>query len=261
LDLRQLNRRAWDRQVEIGNPWTVPVAPEVIAAARTGRWQIRLTPTKPVPAGWLGDVRGRRVLCLASGGGQQGPVLAAAGATVTVFDNSPRQLEQDRRVAQRDGLAMETVEGTMVDLSAFADDSYDLIVNPVSTIFIDDVRTVWKECARVLRPGGSMLVGVVNPVVYCFDLKLMDTTGQLEMRHKLPYSDSNTLTAEEIEDWQQKGLPLEFSHTLEALVGGQLDAGLVITGLYEDHDQPQPGEVLNGYFEKYIAVRSLKMTR
>jgi len=30
--------------------------------------------------------------CLASGGGQQGPVLAAAGAHVTVFDNSPRQL-------------------------------------------------------------------------------------------------------------------------------------------------------------------------
>ncbi|KAG1318310.1 hypothetical protein G6F63_015276 [Rhizopus arrhizus] len=60
---------------------------------------VRLTP-RALPLDWLGDVRGRRILCLASGGGQQAPVLAAAGADVTVFDLSDGQLEQDRRHAR-----------------------------------------------------------------------------------------------------------------------------------------------------------------
>ena len=69
---------------------------EAIEEARQGRWEIVLTPTKPVPRDWL-EVEGRHVLCLASGGGQQAPILAAAGATVTVLDNSPKQLERDAK--------------------------------------------------------------------------------------------------------------------------------------------------------------------
>ena len=94
-------------------------------------------------------------MCLASGGGQQGPILAAAGADVTVFDNSPRQLEQDRYVADRDGLHLQTVEGDMRDLSCFPDESFDLIVHPVSNVFVPDVKPVWREAYRVLKPGAT----------------------------------------------------------------------------------------------------------
>lgn len=104
MDIREYNHLAWDKQVESGNPWTVPVGLEAIAAARQGQWAIWLTTTKPVPHSWLPDFPGKQVLCLASGGGQQGPILAAAGARVTVFYNSPKQLERDRMVAQREGL-------------------------------------------------------------------------------------------------------------------------------------------------------------
>ena len=94
------NRSAWDREVDSGNEWTVPVGPEIIAAARAGTWSVVLIGYDPVPRDWFGDsLAGADVLCLASGGGQQAPVLAAAGATVTVLDNSPRQLAQDRMVA------------------------------------------------------------------------------------------------------------------------------------------------------------------
>ena len=113
-DILSYNRRAWDRQVERGNPWTVPVSPEVIARARRGDWSIVLTPTKPVPADWFSPLEGLDVLCLASGGGQQGPILAAAGANVTVFDNSPAQLAQDRLVAETEGLTLETVQGDIL---------------------------------------------------------------------------------------------------------------------------------------------------
>ena len=96
MDIRKYNRSAWDQEVDRGNKWTLPVSDEEIAAARVGGWDIVLTPTKPVPKEWFPELEGLDVLCLASGGGQQGPILAAAGASVTVFDNSPKQLEQDR---------------------------------------------------------------------------------------------------------------------------------------------------------------------
>src|SRR5512137_353933 len=174
MDIRRYNRDAWDREVRKSNKWTVPVSADTIAKARRGDWQIVLTPTMPVPADWFPQLKGADVLCLASGGGQQGPILAAAGARVTVFDNSPRQLDRDREVAEREGLDIRTVEGDMADLSAFAGASFDLIVHPVSNIFARDVLPVWREAYRVLRPGGALLAGFSNPINYIFDLDLLD---------------------------------------------------------------------------------------
>src|SRR3954453_11649515 len=114
-DVLGYNRRAWDRQVDGGNRWTVPVGPEEVARARRGDWRIVLTPARPVPADWFPSLLGLDVLCLAGGGGQQGPILAAAGANVTVLDNSPEQLAQDRGVADREGLALETGGGERGD--------------------------------------------------------------------------------------------------------------------------------------------------
>src|ERR1700689_160420 len=127
------NRAAWDRGVDTENEWTRPVGPDVIARARAGDWSVVLIGYEPVPRDWFpAELAGTALLCLASGGGQQGPVLAAAGADVTVFDNSPRQLERDRQVADRDALSVRTVLGDMRDLSAFAAGRFDLVFNPVS---------------------------------------------------------------------------------------------------------------------------------
>src|SRR5262249_37175453 len=130
MDVRDHNRRAWDAQVAGGNRWTIPVTPAVIAAARRGEWEILLTPTRPVPRPWFPPLGDRDLLGLASGGGQQAPILAAAGARVTVLDNSPAQLAQDRLVAEREGLGIRTVEGDMADLRSFADASFDLVFHP-----------------------------------------------------------------------------------------------------------------------------------
>ena len=94
------------------------------------------------------------MLCLASGGGQQGPILAAAGTRVTVFDNSKKQLEQDRYVADRDQLDIQTVRGKMTNLAVFSDSSFDFIVHPVSNTFVANILPVWKEAYRVLSPKG-----------------------------------------------------------------------------------------------------------
>lgn len=259
MDIRAYNRTAWDREVERGNEWTVPVSSEAIAAARQGQWKIFLTPTKPVPRAWFPDLEGLDVLCLASGGGQQGPILAAAGAKVTVLDNSPRQLAQDRFVAERDSLIITTVEGDMADLSTFADQSFDLIVHPVSNVFVPAVRPVWAEAFRVLRHGGALLAGFSNPAIYLFDYDLADRTGILQVKYALPYSDLTSLTDEERQRRViDEGFPLEFSHTLEDQIGGQLDVGFVITGFYEDSYGEEEGDILANYMHTFIATRAVK---
>jgi len=255
MDVRDYNRRAWNRQVEEGNRWTVPVGPEVTAAARQGEWEILLTPTRPVPRHWFPAIPGCDVLCLASGGGQQGPILAAAGARVTVLDNSPRQLAQDAMVAERDGLALATVEGDMADLSVFPPASFELVVHPVSNTFVPEVRPVWREVHRVLRPGGALLAGFCNPVTYIFDWPRWEQ-GVLEVRYRLPYSDLESLTDDEREG-TRGGEPLEWSHTLEDQIGGQLDAGLLLAGFYEDYSG-EADDLLGRYMPTFIATRALK---
>jgi len=236
----------------------VPVSSEAVAAARQGEWEIFLTPSKPVPRQWFPQAEGLSVLCLASGGGQQGPILAAAGAEVTVLDNSPGQLEQERLVADRDSLAVTTVEGDMADLSMFPDGSFGLVVHPVSNLFVSDIRPVWKETFRVLRSGGSLLAGFNNPAVYLFDYELADRTGILQVKYQLPYSDAVDLDADELRQRIEKLEPLEFSHTLEEQIGGQLEAGFIITGLFEDRQDEETGELLARYMPTCIATRAVK---
>ena len=258
MDVRSYNRAAWNRQVESGNAWTVPVGPEVITAARQGHWQVLLTPTAPVPREWFPLMSGCKVLCLASGGGQQGPVFAAAGANVTVLDNSPRQLAQDRFVAERDGLAITTIEGDMADLSMFPDESFDLVFHPVSNVFVPSVRPVWAGAARVLRRCGTLLAGFMNPAVYIFDTDLADEQGILEVRNTLPYSDLAGKSPEALQRQMELGWPLEFSHSLTDQLGGQIAAGLLIAGLYEDTYPPEDPYPLAKYMPMFIATRAIK---
>ncbi len=243
-------------RVAEGDVWTLPVSPEEIERARFGDWSIVLTPNKPVPRDWFGDVAGKTILCLASGGGQQGPILAAAGARVTVFDASPAQLAQDEAVARRDGLEITLEQGFMHDLSAFADCAFDLIFHPVSNSFAPAVEPVWRECFRVLRPGGALLAGFMNPVVYVFDADA-EERGELIVRHRLPYADIHDRSPDDLRRIVDRDHVVEFSHSLESQIDGQLAAGFVLTGLYEDTDRgPPKGRSL--FFPTSLATRAVK---
>jgi len=253
--LRDYNREAWNRQVAKGDRWTVPVGPEVIAAARRGEWSVVLTPSKPVPRDWFGPLAGKDVLGLASAGGQQGPVLAAAGARVTMFDNSPAQLGQDRLVAEREGLSLRLVEGDMRDLSVFPDGSFDLVFHPCSNSFVSEVRPVWREAFRVLRPGGVLLSGFSLPLVFLWDPDL-EKKGELRLKYRMPYSDLTSLSDEERRRYTDTQEPLCVAHSLEDQLGGQLDAGFLLAGFYED--KHAEGDALSEYLSPYCATRAVK---
>ena len=255
MNILEHNREAWNTEVAKGNEWTRPVSKEEVEAAASGMVKIVLTPTKNVPIEWLGDLDGTRVLCLASGGGQQGPILAAAGAEVTVFDNSDEQLAQDEAVASENHLLIRTVQGNMQDLSVFADESFDLIVHPISNCFIDNNLPVWRECARVLRVGGSLISGFVNPLVYMIDWKEADENGTCHLKYAIPYADTTSLQAEELMILVEEKIPFEFGHSLTNLIQGQIAAGFHITGFYEDRGET----ILDPLTEVYIATRAVKV--
>jgi len=249
----QHNKKAWEREVQNGNPWTIPVTPEQIARARQGDFQLLLTPVRPIPPEWYPSLLGCRVLCLASGGGQQAPILAAAGARVTVLDNSPAQLDCDRRVAQREHLDLELVEGDMADLSVFSDGSFDFILHPVSNCFVPHVRPFWKEAFRVLRAGGRLAAGFLNPLQYCFDEDLAQQ-GIFQLRHTIPYADLTSLSAEERRR-RYPDEPLEFGHSLQDQIGGQLAAGFHLIDFYEDIS---PEDKLSAFMPLFFATLVLK---
>jgi ubiquinone/menaquinone biosynthesis C-methylase UbiE len=257
MNVPEYNSAAWDKQVEKGIKWSIPVSSAEIDAARRGNWSVVLTPKRKVPREWFGDVMGKDILCLASGGGQQAPILAAAGGRITSFDNSAGQLGQDRFVATRDDLEIGIEKGNAADLSRFTDASFDLIFHPCSNGHIQHLEPVWRECFRVLRRGGALLVGFKKPEMFIFDQKSEEEEGVLRVRHSLPYSDLDSIDEAERAGIIESDRPLKFSHTLEEQIGLQIAQGFVITGFYEDYWGDKE-IVFDKYLPSFVALRSEK---
>ncbi len=258
MDVVKHSRQSWNHQSTEGSRWTTPVSSEVIQKARIDDWELILTPNRPVPREWFGELQGRDVLCLASGGGQQVPILAATGANVTSFDNSEVQLEKDGLVARREGLEIRLVQGDMADLSTFEDGSFDLIFHPVSNVFVQDVIPVWKECSRVLRSRGRLLAGFMNPAFFLFDHEELGNGLPPVVRYRLPFADTEDLSEERRRKLIEEKVAFEFSHSLQSQIGGQIAAGFAITGFYEDNwsNEATP---LNKYMDTYVATKADKI--
>ena len=249
------NREAWNEEVKKGNQWTLPASIEDIDKAKNGHFDIVLTPLKPVPKEWLGNIKEKNILCLASGGGQQGPILAAAGAKVTVFDNSDQQLRRDADASEEYDLDIKTIQGNMQDLSCFEDETFDLIIHPVSNCFIDDIVPVWKESYRVLKLNGKLLSGFCNPIMYMIDWEKAEKSDRYELVQAIPYSDLNSLTPKMKQKYIKEKTVFEFGHSLTDQIQGQLDAGFTLISFYEDKGE----DLLDKFTDTFIATNSKKM--
>jgi len=245
---QDINAEAIDRWVEAGWEWGRPISHEAFQAAKNGEWEVYLTPTRSVPHRWLGDLRGKRVLGLASGGGQQMPVFAALGAECTVLDYSARQIESEEAVAKREGYFIRTVRADMTRPLPFEDGEFDLIFHPVSNCYVEDVRPLWRECFRVLKNGGFLLSGTDHYVNYIVDAE------ETAVVNALPFNPLKN--PEQMAQLQRQDAGVQFSHTLEEQIGGQLDAGFTLVELYEDFNGE--GRLHDLHIPTFLAMRSRK---
>lgn len=228
-----------DRLAENDVNWSHPATPEQLEKARSGNIELKVGSDGIIPAEWFGDLRGKKVLCLAGAGGLQAPVLACAGAEVTVLDLSEKMLDRDRAVAAREGLDIRIEHGNMCDLSRFEDGSFDLVLNPPSLFYVPDVTPVFREVYRVLKKGGSFIMISMAPIAYVCDYDAEE--GCYKAVNRMPYCSA---------DHADQGDWVEFGHTMESYIGGQLQCGFVLTG-YEEFQQEDITEL-------YFAARGEK---
>lgn len=212
-----------DHLVEQDVNWSACATKEQLQKARGGQVELPFGAGKIIPPEWLGDLRGKRVLCLAGAGGLQAPLMACAGADVTVLDLSQKMLDKDREIAAREKLPIQIEHGNMCDLSWFADGSFDLVINPPSLFYVPDVEPVFREVHRVLKQDGSFIMIATNPIAYVCDYDPQE--GCYKAVNRMPYCSA---------DHADQGDWIEYGHTMESYIGGQLKCGFVLTGYAEN---------------------------
>ncbi|ARP50818.1 MULTISPECIES: class I SAM-dependent methyltransferase [Caproicibacterium] len=237
-----------DRWVHDGWEWGQPISHEAFENAKAGKWSVQLTPMKMVPKSWFGNLKGKKVLGLASGGGQQMPIFTAAGAECTVLDYSSAQLQSERMVAQREHYVIQVIRADMSHPLPLPDDSFDLIFHPVSNCYIENILPLWKECFRVLKKGGILLAGFDNGINYVFNEEETDFACKLPFN---PLKDKALYQTSVENDWG-----IQFSHTIEEEIGGQLQAGFTLTDIYEDINSE--GRLHDFHVPTFYATKTVK---
>lgn len=182
-------------------------------------------------------VAGQNVLCLAGGGGQQSAVFSLLGANVTVLDLTPEQLESDQKAARHYGYTVTTIQGDMRNLSALPNPEFARVYQPISTLFVPDLREVYAGVARVLKPGGLYFADYAVPLLYMAENRGWDGTGYV-LHITEPYLRGAILEAEDGKLNFKKGKSSsEFHHLLSDIINGLVEKGLMIRGLWEN---PRP---------------------
>ncbi len=247
-DYTKINAATFDKWVAEGWEWGVPISHEVYEKAKAGEWFVLLTPTKPVPKEWFCELRGAKVLGLASGGGQQMPIFSALNANCTVLDYSSAQLTSEKMVSEREGYAIEIIQADMTKPLPFDDGAFDLIFHPVSNCYVEDVQPIWRECYRILKKGGILLSGLDNGMNFVFD------DDEINLKHRLPF---NPLKDQKLYDESIKNNKgIQFSHSIEEQIGGQIRAGFILTDVYQDTNGS--GRLHDFGIPSFFATRAVK---
>lgn len=226
---------------EYTKPW-LDLDVEAYRVYRVGETSVLPKPygDDPVDRIMMENVQGLKVLCLAGGGGQQSAVFSLLGAEVTVLDLTPEQLESDQKAARHYGYKVTTIQGDMRDLSMLPGAYFDRVYQPISTLFIPNLREVYSGVARILRPDGLYFADYAVPLLYMAQQKDWDGKGYT-LYITQPYIRGAILeTEDDVLNFSEGVSYSEFHHLLSDIINGHISEGLMIRGVWEN---PRPDSV------------------
>jgi SAM-dependent methyltransferase len=238
-EISKTNRERWNTLARVNVEWSRPYLDYTPEQAAENIYR----------HGILKDVRGQKVLCLASGGGQDSVAFGLLGADVTVYDLSDEQLARDRMACAHHGLPVRTLQGDMRDLSALKNGEFDIVWQVYSINFVPSIQSVIAGVARLLKPGGVYFLQFANPFTIAVDEEKWNGEAY---PLKYPYLDGENITAY-YPDWdvtQPDGSkirvdsPHEFRHNLGTVLNSLVDNGFILLGLWEyldSSENPAPG--------------------
>ena len=248
MNYQKINSQIIDQWCKEGWQWGQPISHETYQNALKGQWEVYLTPTKPVPHHWFGDLKGKKLLGLASGGWQQIPIFTALGAHCTVLDYSKEQCNSEELVAKREGYEVKILQEDMTKRLPFEDETFDIIFHPISNCYIEKVEPVFQECYRVLKKGGLFLGGYDIGINYVFDI------DEKYIKYSLPFNPLKN--KEHYESVLKNNDGIQFSHTIEEQINGQLQAGFRLLNLYDDTNGC--GNIHDHNIPSFIATLAVK---
>lgn len=256
-EIAEHNRRFWSKlsaeKHEYARPW-LDLDREILK--RFANCELKHLPepyTYIYPNQIFKDVAGKDVLCLAASGGQQSAVFGLLGANVTVFDLTPGQLENDQKAADHYGYKITIIEGDMRDLSAFENSAFDIVYQAISLVFVPDIKIVYKEVCRILKPQGYYKIEHCNPATSIVEETSWDGEGYRILQ---PYKKGR------IDDPDAA----EFRHTLEDIFNDLIETSFAIIGIYEDprhhlpHTDAKPGTLdhMFNWVQQYFTIIARK---
>jgi len=284
-DVIKKNQQMWEGEVEAGEYYTIPdldLNVDLLQQFADGEllgWDDEYGKNnnpllKKIRQYEYSDITGKKVLCLASGGGQQSAMFSLLGADVTVVDISQGQLDADIKAANHYGYAVKTILCSMTDLSVLEDEYFDLVHQPISICFVPDVALVYKEVFRVLKKGGKYHVDHINPathpVSYDNDIDGWDGIGY---RISSPYISGPLRIDEKGNENMISGeVDGEFRHLFIDIFCKLTEAGFQIKYIWEDERnlvtafnatgeiKPSDGEYDSSFsvVQRYVNVLSTK---
>jgi ubiquinone/menaquinone biosynthesis C-methylase UbiE len=272
------NQQEWNSNVDSGDQYTIPwlnidqvsldkFVDGELSGFHEPSGKINIPMLKKIRKLLYGDLIGKRVLCLASGGGQQSVIFSLLGATVTVADISQEQLDGDIEAAKHYGYEVKTVLCSMTDLSVFEDAAFDIVFQPVSICFVPDVLPVYKEVFRVLKKGGLYTVGHINPSTYPVDFDNdIDGWDGVGYRISSPYLGGPLRVNDSGQENMTEGkITGEYRHLFIELFCNLTEAGFNIKYVWEDErnfvgNEAENPKVLQGFtvVQRYIEILSVK---
>jgi ubiquinone/menaquinone biosynthesis C-methylase UbiE len=241
------NIKAIESWIDKGWKWGRPFNHKQCEDIRHGDWPFLLTPLKRMPKEWIGQIEGKKILGLASGGGQQMVILAILGGECVLLDYSQKQIDSDLFVARREGYEIQTIKGNFTKPLPFEDGQFDTIVNPVSLVYAEKIEPIFQETYRVLKHGGIFVAGFDNGMNFVTD-------DEKQITNSFPVNP--LLNPEQEKKFLAANDGYEFSHTVSEIIHGLLFAGFRIADCFEDFNEEGPLAKLK--IPTFLAIRAIK---